>query len=64
MAASSLVTPLEESNGNAKGNVAYAEDVERDGTAKAVDAAHMERVELTEEDVPLVPASSERELPC
>jgi hypothetical protein len=62
MAASSLVTPLEDSN--AKGNVAYAEDVERDGTAKVVDAANMERVELTEEDVHLVPASSERELPC
>ena len=40
---------IEESNG--KAYVDYAEDLERDSTAKAVDVANMERVKLTEEDV-------------
>jgi hypothetical protein len=34
-----------------KGNVDCSEDLERDSPAKTADVAHMERVELTEEDV-------------
>jgi hypothetical protein len=36
---------------NGKTHVDYAEDLERDSSAKVVDVANMERVKVTEEDV-------------
>lgn len=44
------------SNSNLKSQVDYAEDLERNSTAKPPDVANLEHIELTEEDVRYFPA--------